>query len=386
LGGPSSQPSTPPSTATGYTIIPPVVLSQTTPTNIAMAAFAANFNNGKRTAYGARNFTITPPAAGATATYYVTIYDPLSVGDTPGMTNLAAQCSQTPTNATAPGYIFAGTITVTHDAIGAVASSGGSAAGASAESGFLINGQGGSGQSTQIDLLSYAAMDSRRASFHLQGSAANSPSSKFYSYIDPSTHSLAFIKAPAGWACDILLYDPTYIYQFITELDDADHRNWSINTSYKKLIVSHGYPLSGPLPIMPRFFTPGQAPVSIDVPAPNQYNRYIACSVIDTKDKGHTTNITYGPVMMNFDSDGTTVGNLGTIPVMINERYAGNSARERFFLGLNLGLVKWDAGSLISGVRITGQYKITNWSVHNQLVAGGGVTPSFGCGYGVGWP
>jgi len=56
------------------------------------------------------------------------------------------------------------------------------------------------------------------------------------------------------------------------------------------------------------------------------------------------------------------------------------------YWGLNLGFVKWDNGVLQSGSPITGTYKITNWSVHNKLVAGGGVSPSFSCGYGVGWP
>lgn len=94
---------------------------------------------------------------------------------------------------------------------------------------------------------------------------------------------------------------------------------------------------------------------------------------------------------MNFDNMGTTVGNLGVCDVIVNERYAGK-ARERMYyaysrtLALWVGWVKWDMATLVSGSMVTGQYQITNWSVRNQLVSGGGVTPNFPCGYGVGWP
>jgi hypothetical protein len=265
--------------------------------------------------------------------------------------------------------------------------------------GFYVNGtgsgssgSGGSGPGGQEDSLDWITMDpTRRASFHLEGTAANTRMSEIYSYQDPATHSVAQIKSAAGWACDIQLYDdPTaspepLVYQFITELNDAGHLDWSVNTSYKKYVIAHGFPTAHALPIMPRFWTPGQPIPDIVIPAPNPYNRYVGCSVLDTIDRGPVTCRNYGPITKNFDSEGFSAGNLGDIPVMVHERYAGNTM-ERFQWSKFLGFVKWESGVLISGAPITGLYKITNWSVHNKLVAGGGLSPSFGCGYGVGWP
>jgi hypothetical protein len=262
---------------------------------------------------------------------------------------------------------------------------------AAGSGGFYVNGEGNSGTPPQEDLLDWITMDSRRASFHLHGSAANYQGSNIYSYLDPATHSVAQIKSPTGWACDIQLYDsptvtPTpYIYQFATELDDPGYHFWSNGSYYKKYNISHGFPLGQALPIMPRFWTPGQPLVDIVIPGPNPYNRYVSCGLLDTIDRGPITCRTYGPITKNFDNDGFVTGNLGPIPVIIHERYAGNTM-ERFQFSKGLGFIKWEALTLVSGAPITGQYKVTNWSVHNQLVAGGGVTPSFGCGYGVGWP
>jgi hypothetical protein len=383
--------SPPPAPApTSYTVSPTYALSEASPTEIDMVQVTVTWSDGRTTIYAARSggsgFAVSDPGAGNSQLYYVTIYDPNRTGEVVGTPSLTAYCDITPSSVFLgqAGYIFIGTITITHDLVGVTVTSGGSQNITQAQ-GFYVNGNGGSPYSSQIDILTYMLMDpTRRATHHLQGIAANSQMSKNYTYSDPSTSMVAQIKAAAGWAADILVYDQTYIYQSVTELDDPGYRDWSVNTSYKHLTVSHGYPTSNALPVMPRYITPGAAAVTIDIPAPNPYDRVQACSVIDTLDKGHTTNITYGPVTMNFDSVPGSTGNLGNIQVIINERYAGNSARERFYWGADasggLGFIKWDGATLVSGARITGQYKITNWSVHNQLTAGGGVSLSFGCG------
>ncbi len=383
----SGVPGTPPvSNGTNYTINPAQPLSEVSNTDIHMVNVVATFTaSSLRLLYNARDFTVPDPG-GTPTLYYVTVYDPNLTGEVPGSTTLSAFCDPNPAVAHVgvTGYIFMGTITITHDLTGVIVTSGGSGSTAQAI-GFYVNGGGGTPTPTgqTIDLLSYA-VSSKRGSFHNHGFAANSQASNNYSWLDSANSRFAFIKASAGWAADGLAYDSQYIYQSITELDDVGHRDWSINTSFKKLVVSHGYPTPNALPIMPRYFTPGGPPFRIDIPAPNPYHRYVSCSVIDTIDKGPVTNITYGPIMMNFDNDipGVT-GNLGNILVMVNERYSGNSARERFYLGFDLSLVKWDAGTLVSGQRITGVYKIFNWSVHNQLTAGS-ASLSFGCG--VSWP
>lgn len=365
-----------------YTVSPQFALSEASPTEVDMVQLTVTWSDGRITVYSARaggsGFAVVDPGAGNSQLYYVTIYDPNRTGD-PASPSLTGYCTIDPAAAFLgqTGYVFIGTIKITHDGVGVVVTSGGSGNVAQAQ-GFYVNGSGGGTHSVQEDLLDYVIMDSRRATMHLTGRAANNQAANAYSYIDTATHSIAFIKASGGWAADILLYYSDYIKQYITELDDADHRLWSVPSAYKKIHT--------PLPIMPRFRQPGSPSTVIDLPAPNLYDRLISCSVIDTKDKGHTTNITYGPVTMNFDNDGAGGGNLGSVQVMVNERYAGSVARERFYFAKGLGFVKWDAATLVSGARITGQYKVTNWAVHNKLVAGGGVTPSFACGYGVGWP
>lgn len=253
-------------------------------------------------------------------------------------------------------------------------SSGGGSSGSSNCSGTIPSG-------VVEDLLDYLCMDSRRSTHHLHGSAANSSAANIYYYLDPSTNSVAQIKSSSGWAADIQLYDPQYIYQFITEMDDPGYRFWSNGAYFKKYLLSHGgYPTPHALPMMPRSWTTGQAPVTISVASPVEYQRFTNCGLLDTINRGDVTNITSGPFLMNFDTDGHTVGNLGCVQVILSERFAGRT-RERFYFAKGLGFVKWDGGSLSSGSPITGTYTITNWAVHNQLATGGGVTPNFPCGY-----
>jgi len=370
----------PPPTPVSYTISPSIALSQASATEVDMVQGTATWSDGRTTTYAARSggsgLTVADPGAGNTQLYYVTIFDPNRVGELPGTPSLTAFIDVTP-QAVFLGdarYVFIGTITVTHDTLGVVVTSGGSQNINQAQ-GFYVNSSGGGGFQTQIDVLTYL-VNSQRSTKHLNGSAFNSQASNIYSYLDPSTHSIAQIKSAAGWAADIQLYFSDYVKQFITELDDPGYRLWSDDSSYKKYQT--------PLLMMPRYITPGVAIPDIVNGGSNPFNRYTACGLIDTINRGPVTCRNY-LATMNFDNDGAGGGNLGTISTLVHERYAGNS-RERMYWGLNLGFVKWDNGVLVSGSAITGVYKITNWSVHNKLVAGGGVTPSFSCGYGVGWP
>jgi hypothetical protein len=100
-----------------YTISPASPLSQTTATNIAMAQTTATFPSNQ-TVYNARNFTIADPGAGNTQIYYVTIYDPGYVGDTPGATNLTSFIGTTlaSVNYLQPGYIYMGSVVANHTA------------------------------------------------------------------------------------------------------------------------------------------------------------------------------------------------------------------------------------------------------------------------------
>ena len=368
-------------TPLNYTISPAIALSQASATEVDMLAVVATWSDLRTTKYAARSggsgLTVTDPGAGNSQLYYVTIYDPNRTGEPSGSPTLTAFCDVTPqaVHLGEAGYVFIGTITITHDTIGVIITSGGSQNVAQAE-GFYVNGGGGSQFATQIDVLTYL-VNSQRSTKHLTGIAANSQAANIYSYLDPTTHSIAQIKSASGWAADIQLYFTDYVKQFITELDDPGYRLWSDPASYKKYQT--------PLLMMPRYITPGVNPSDIVNSGSNPFNRYTACGLIDTINRGVVTCRNYLVSSMNFDSQGAGGGNLGDIPVLVHERYAGNS-RERMYWGLNLGFVKWDAASLVSGSQITGVYKVTNWAVHNKLVAGGGVSPSFSCGYGVGWP
>lgn len=363
---------TPPvATPTSYTISPASPLSEVSATDIHMVDVTATFNTGARTFYNNRDFTVSDPGAGNSQIYFVTVHDPTFLGEVPGTVSLTGYCTTTPSAAFVgiDGYIFMGTITITHDGVGVVVTSGGSGQTAQAI-GFYVNGSGSTPPPSTgtVDLLTYM-INSQRATKHLNGIAANSQASNNYSYVDTSTSSIAQIKSSAGWAADIQVYDANYIYQFITELDDVGYRLWSDDSSYK---IYHT-----PIKMMPRFATAGVPIPDIVNSGTNPFDRYTACSLIDTINRGVVTCRNYF-ANINFDSDGAGGGNLGTISVLVHERYAGNS-RERMYWGLNLGFVKWDNGVLVSGSPITGQYKITNWSVHNKLVAGGGVSLALTC-------
>jgi len=82
-------------------------LTQPAPTTIHMAQATANFPSNTAN-YNARDFTIAAPTN--PTTYYVTIYDPSSLGDTGTMTNLTAQCQTSNALVGAAGYVYIGSI------------------------------------------------------------------------------------------------------------------------------------------------------------------------------------------------------------------------------------------------------------------------------------
>lgn len=95
-----------------YTINPFPCLSQPSGLyRVDLAAIRVSWQD-RPTDYFARNFPVSDPGPGATAIYYVTIYDPNRVGDTYGLR--PAYCETTATRSTSPGYVFCGTITVVH--------------------------------------------------------------------------------------------------------------------------------------------------------------------------------------------------------------------------------------------------------------------------------
>ena len=112
----SGVPPTPPAKSHGtYTISPLQPLSSPNPTTIDLAAFTAAFQDGLRTSYAARTFTVPDPGAGQTAIYYVTVADPNFTGDQPpGTPSLAAfdNISAAAAFVGQYGYIYAGAVLV----------------------------------------------------------------------------------------------------------------------------------------------------------------------------------------------------------------------------------------------------------------------------------
>jgi hypothetical protein len=86
------------------------------------------------------------------------------------------------------------------------------------------------------DVLSVMMMDPGLASgYHLVGLTNGLPSSYVYTIWDESDSKLYYVKNPQGNPWDINLYDSSYIYQWVTELDDWDGKNhWNDPTSCKK--------------------------------------------------------------------------------------------------------------------------------------------------------
>lgn len=106
-------PPPPPIGSDNYTLVPVYPLSQTTTTNLALAATVATFDSGLRTQYNARpTLTIADPGAGLTQIYYVTIYDPTFVGEIPGTNTLTVFCNTTAaaSHVGEHGYINMGSI------------------------------------------------------------------------------------------------------------------------------------------------------------------------------------------------------------------------------------------------------------------------------------
>jgi hypothetical protein len=94
-----------------YVNTPAVSLSQTTPTNVAMAQTSVQFPSNKAN-YNARNFTIPDPG-GTPTVYYVTIYDPAELGDEGTGTALTPFCETSNAKVGQPGYTYMGFIQAT---------------------------------------------------------------------------------------------------------------------------------------------------------------------------------------------------------------------------------------------------------------------------------
>jgi hypothetical protein len=134
-------PPTPPTNPArdNYTVTPSYPLTQTSTTNLALAATTAQFDSGLRTQYNARpTLAIADPGSGLTQIYYVTIYDPEFLGEVPGTNSLTVFVETTPGAAHVgeTGYINMGSIVAAGS--GATGGNGGTSGQPAPASGVLV--------------------------------------------------------------------------------------------------------------------------------------------------------------------------------------------------------------------------------------------------------
>jgi hypothetical protein len=86
------------------------------------------------------------------------------------------------------------------------------------------------------DVLSVMMMDpGLAAGYHMEGITNGLPSSYIYTIWDEAQKKVYYVKNPQGNPWDINLYDSTYVYQWVTELQTWNGVNhWNDPTSCKK--------------------------------------------------------------------------------------------------------------------------------------------------------
>ena len=127
---------------------------------------------------------------------------------------------------------------------------------------------------------------------HVEGEPPVNP---IYGYLDPDGKKFWLIKNASGNPWDILQYDNSRIYHWITENGD-EPGNWDNASGYKRFLE--------PLPLCPRFFTPGTQ-VVIDTAGPNTLERTVNCGADSQApiNLGDVRTITSGPIDIDFEGD-----------------------------------------------------------------------------------
>jgi hypothetical protein len=205
------------------------------------------------------------------------------------------------------------------------------------------------------DMLDWMTMDSGlRGSYHMAGNAnplyTNMASGKFY-----------WAKASNGFPWDIQLFDSSYVYLWITEL------NWTDPHTFKKFVGKNE-------PLVPRCAKAGFPGSTIKVPN-TSYQTYSDCTHYVTQNLKQGINQVWGPYWISLG------GNLpSSLKVLVasyryncDSNYANCGDKEEYYLAQKYGLVQWVHYSLSSG-----SYVMKQKTIFNQLKAGA-TTPVFVC-------
>jgi hypothetical protein len=203
-----------------------------------------------------------------------------------------------------------------------------------------------------IDVLTYCTMpDTLRMSYGWEGEA--------FDVVAPGKWTR--IKNAKGYPWDIRLFDDSYVYDWITEV------NYSNPRDYKKFVLNHldaNGRLADGVPMFPRFLPDGFTHSEILTPKSRSvYRMFLDCKwdqqATDIGDVRHTLS---GPFLISHGGD------VGTQPTLVHEYFWNGKSGlymvvETNLYALNFGWVRWSVANLIGGV-----YVIQNVSVHSKLV------------------
>ena len=214
--------------------------------------------------------------------------------------------------------------------------------------------------SGKYDMLDWATMDPDLASgYHLEGN--HNP---LYTYVQNG--KFYWLKSNKGFPWDIQLVDDKNVYLWVTEQD------WNDPDTYKK---SHN---NTNMALTPRCAAAGQKQPGTHVKsADTSFEIVSSCTHSAVHKLGTMNNEVWGPYKMSFGGD--IPDNTDTLVVAYKYNcdagYANCNDREQYYLTQRYGLVRWDHSKLKSQ-----KYVIDNFTVYNQLVAGGPPAPEFPCG------
>lgn len=204
------------------------------------------------------------------------------------------------------------------------------------------------------DMLQWMTMSPNlREAHHMTGTAnpifTRMESDRFY-----------WTKTENGYPWDIQLYDASYIYLWVTELD------WKKENTYKVF----NSPRLGKfnLPFAQRYAHAGYPGSTITI-SDSSYEIHSDCTHYETRNLGHVVNELWGPYRENLGGD--LPGNLQTLIVSYrytcDANYSNCQHKEEFHFAKPYGLVKWQHQLL----RADGTYgKPDALTIFNHVEAG----------------
>jgi hypothetical protein len=212
------------------------------------------------------------------------------------------------------------------------------------------------------DMLAWMTMSPNLATDHHMAGTAN----PLYTSVTGSR--FFWTKGAGGYPWDVQLYDHSYIYLWVTELDWQNPRTFKVFNSPKLGKFN--------LPFVPRFAKGGYPGSSIKI-SDSSYQIHSDCNSFVTKNLGHVINEVWGPYKESLG--GQLPANLQTLVVSYrytcDANYANCAHKEEFHLAQPYGLVKWQHQALGAD----GTYKPPDNVTYFNHVVSGQTTPITAC-------